>query len=158
MSKKTFSVFEKSLSQMGEPELVSSGLSFEEARDLAGAKIGDFIAHWSCNFDVRSESRENGSHVFEAVKLIPGSSLSWGYRVTIEPEPESDPERDKMLSKRFSLWDVLQAFGSLEWNLQIEGAKTETDRFLLSDIESDIRKILSGEIVISESGEFVYQS
>lgn len=159
MSKDRFSVFERSLSYVAEPELIAKGLSYAEARDLAGAKIGEFISRWSCNFEIKREARDNGETILEAVKPIEGSSLSWGYRVSIKPEPEPtpepDPEREKMIGKRFSLLDIMKAFGALDWSLQIEGANTQEDRLLLPDIETDIRKILEGELVLSESGELV---
>lgn len=87
MSNKTYQVFERSLSYVAEPELVSSGLSFREARALAGSKMGDFLSHWVCQFNLSNEAHDNGSFTLEATKPIEGSSLSWGYRVTIEPEP-----------------------------------------------------------------------
>lgn len=87
MSNQTYQVFERSLSYVAEPELVSSGLSFREARTLAGSKMGNFLAHWICKFEITNEAHDNGSYTLEAVKPIAGSSLSWGYRVTIEPEP-----------------------------------------------------------------------
>jgi len=99
MSKQTFSVFERSLSYVAEPELVAKGLSYREARDLAGSKMGSFIAHWSCNFEIKREARENGGIVLEAVKPISGSSLSWGHRVTIEPEPDPIAEETSILSE-----------------------------------------------------------
>ncbi len=111
MSKETFSVFERSLSYIAEPELIAKGLSYAEARDLAGSKIGEFISRWSCNFEIKREARDNGETILEAVKPIEGSSLSWGYRVTIKPEPDPKAEENSILSE-FGFtregWNTLQ--------------------------------------------------
>lgn len=113
MSKQTFSVLERSLSYVAEPELIAKGLSYREARDLAGSKMGDFISRWACNFEIKREARESGETIIEATKAIEGSSLSWGYRVIImaEPEPAPEAEENAILSE-FGFtregWNILQ--------------------------------------------------
>lgn len=111
MSQETFSVFERSLSYVAEPELIAKGLSYREARDLAGSKIGKFISKWTCNFEIKREARESGETIIEATKAIEGSSLSWGYRVTIKPEPNPEAEENRILSE-FGFtregWNTLQ--------------------------------------------------
>ena len=142
MTSSTFQVFGKSLGLISEPELIAKGLGYEEARAKAQAALMDYCSHFGCKFEVTA-----GNGIFEAVKRI-DDLYSWGYRITIEPEPEPVPGRES----RLSLLDVRRAFDILREVIRLEGDDPEAESYRLSSVEVDLERILLGKVRIENGG------
>jgi len=142
MSNSTFQIIGKPLGIGSEAELIAKGLGYEEARAKAQAALLEFCSRFACRFEVLAINNQ-----FEAVKRV-DDRYSWGYQITIEPEPV--PERES----RFSLLDVRKAFDMLREVIRLEGDDPEANGFRLSSVEVDLERILSGKIRI-ENGRLV---
>jgi hypothetical protein len=140
MSNSTFQIIGKPLGIGSGAELIAKGLGYEEARAKAQAALLEFCSRFACRFEVLAINNQ-----FEAVKRV-DDNHSWGYQITIEPEPI--PERES----RFSLLDVRKAFDMLREIIRLEGDDPEANGFRLSSVEVDLERILSGKIRIENGG------
>jgi hypothetical protein len=120
-----------------EPEMIVKGLTFSKAYDSAESKFFEYCRQFSCQFSVTMSSDS-----WEATREIDG--YKWGYRVYIESETAGVTARE-----------LSEAFGVLRNVLELEGVNPDSERFLLSDIESDLARVLSGKLRI-ENGAICF--
>lgn len=135
-----YRVISRAIENQGEPEVIARGLSYAKALEAAQNSLGEYVSRFICQFEVTVKP-----YGFEAVRKIESGS-SWGIKLSIEPEPEE---------KQFSLSDIRKAFEELSQIIRLEYCDPERDRFLMGDIETDLFRVLRGEIGV-QSGEVIF--
>lgn len=120
-------------SNESEPVVYGEGLSIEEARSKARNALQEFTSRFACEFQITATPNR-----ITAIREIEGGSV-WGYQISVISEPEI----------AVSLEELDSAFDILGKVLEIEHVNPDEDRFRLSDIRTDILRILRGEIRVS---------
>lgn len=108
-----------------EPQVIASGLTYEEALKKARAAFDHTLGSFRGPFELTIAA---GS--YEAKRE------AWGFSYYVEAEIKVTPE------------DLLGAFRTLEKVIELEGGDPGRDSFRLSSIEADLMGILSGRITL----------
>lgn len=118
------------------PQVIASGLTLEAARRKARAEF------YSAPFGGENMAETVTANRYEARSR----SADWGFSFYVESEEAKE------------IAAVSQAFETLREILGLEGADPENGRFLLSDIETDLKRVLSGKAGVTDGEPWIAYS